>query len=203
MTTYTVNKYIAKPANGGFPNAWDVPVNSDWDIIDKAFGSEVTKTLVGNTATVTITQAQNQRILLTGVLTAAGTVTIPYQDGSVITAVGGMWVVNNETTGVDGSGAAWPVTVKTVVAGSVGVVVDRGKRSLVYSDGTDVLFADDRASGGGATGGGDNAIFFENDLAVTADYSIPATKNAMTAGPISVDAGITVTIPATSTWTIV
>ena len=57
--------------------------------------------------------------------------------------------------------------------------------------------------GGGATGGGGNQVFFENDQTVTADYTIPSTKNAMTAGPVTIDTGITVTVDTGSTWTVV
>jgi hypothetical protein len=59
------------------------------------------------------------------------------------------------------------------------------------------------AMGGGATGGGANAVFHENDQNVTVDYTITAGKNAMSAGPITINAGITVTIPAGSVWTII
>ena len=57
--------------------------------------------------------------------------------------------------------------------------------------------------GGGATGGGSDAIFFENGQTVTASYTITAGNNAMTAGPISINGGVTVTIPSGSVWTIV
>lgn len=57
--------------------------------------------------------------------------------------------------------------------------------------------------GGGATGGGGNQVFVENDQVVTADYTIPSTKNAMSAGSISIDSGITVTVSDTSNWVIV
>lgn len=59
------------------------------------------------------------------------------------------------------------------------------------------------AVGGGATGGGNNQIFVLNDQIVTNDYTIPTGKNASSAGPITVDTGITVTIPTDSTWVIV
>lgn len=57
--------------------------------------------------------------------------------------------------------------------------------------------------GGGATGGGGNEIFFENDRTITTDYTITTNKNAMTAGPISINSGVTVTVPTGSTWTVV
>lgn len=57
--------------------------------------------------------------------------------------------------------------------------------------------------GGGATGAGADAIFWENGQNVTASYTITTNKNAMTAGPITVNAGVTVTIPSGSVWTVV
>ncbi len=60
------------------------------------------------------------------------------------------------------------------------------------------------STGPGAIGGsGTNEVFFLNDQSVTASYSIPSTKNAMTAGPITIDAGVIVTVPSGSTWTVV
>lgn len=55
----------------------------------------------------------------------------------------------------------------------------------------------------GATGGGTDRIFYENDQNITTDYTITNGKNAMTAGPITIDDGVTVTIPDGSTWTVV
>jgi hypothetical protein len=57
--------------------------------------------------------------------------------------------------------------------------------------------------GGGATGGGADDIFMENGQTVTTNYTITTNKNALTAGPISINSGITVTIPSGSVWTIV
>jgi hypothetical protein len=57
--------------------------------------------------------------------------------------------------------------------------------------------------GGGASGGGSDAVFYENGQTVTSDYTITASTNAMSAGPITINSGITVTIPSGSTWTIV
>lgn len=55
----------------------------------------------------------------------------------------------------------------------------------------------------GATGGGDDKIFWENDQIVSTDYTITAAKNAGTFGPITLNSGVTVTVPDTSIWTIV
>lgn len=59
------------------------------------------------------------------------------------------------------------------------------------------------AVGGGATGGGSDDIFVENGTTVTTNYTITSGKNAMSAGPITIANGITVTVPSGSVWTIV
>lgn len=57
--------------------------------------------------------------------------------------------------------------------------------------------------GGGATGGGSDEIFWENGQTVTTNYTITTGKNAGTFGPITVDSGVTVTVPSGSVWTVV
>lgn len=60
------------------------------------------------------------------------------------------------------------------------------------------------AIGGGAQGGGNNnLVFFENDIHVTASYTITTGKNAGSFGPIIIDDGVTVTVPAGSVWSVV
>ena len=58
-------------------------------------------------------------------------------------------------------------------------------------------------TGGGATGGGVDDVFYENATTVTTNYTITTGKNAMSAGPIEITDGVTVTIPDGSTWSIV
>ena len=57
--------------------------------------------------------------------------------------------------------------------------------------------------GGGATGGGTDQIFFTNGQSVTTDFTLASTLNAMSAGPISVASGVTVTVSSGATWTVV
>lgn len=52
-------------------------------------------------------------------------------------------------------------------------------------------------------GGGGDQVFVENDQVVTTNYTITTNKNAMSAGPITVNQGVTVTVPSGSTWTVV
>ena len=56
--------------------------------------------------------------------------------------------------------------------------------------------------GGGATGGGTDQIFVENGVTVTTDYTFPVGKNASSVGPITINSGITVTIPDGQRWVV-
>ena len=56
---------------------------------------------------------------------------------------------------------------------------------------------------GGAAGGGTDQIFYENGTTVTQDYTITNNFNAMSAGPITINNGVTVTVGTGETWTIV
>ena len=51
-------------------------------------------------------------------------------------------------------------------------------------------------------GAGSDKVFYENDQNVTTNYTITTGKNAMSAGPITLDPGVTVTIPSGSEWSI-
>jgi hypothetical protein len=55
----------------------------------------------------------------------------------------------------------------------------------------------------GATGGGSDEIFWENGQNVTTNYTITNGKNAMSAGPITINSGVTVTVGSGETWTVV
>jgi hypothetical protein len=57
--------------------------------------------------------------------------------------------------------------------------------------------------GGGATGGGGDTVFVENSQNVTVNYTITSGKNATSAGAITINSGVTVTVPSGSRWVIV
>jgi hypothetical protein len=46
-----------------------------------------------------------------------------------------------------------------------------------------------QVGGTGATGNGADEVFYENNQTITLSYTIPSTKNAMSTGPITLDAG--------------
>jgi len=72
---------------------------------------------------------------------------------------------------------------------------------------TATAFAGDGSSltgiAAGAGGGGSDEIFWENGQNVTTDYTITNGKNAMSAGPITINSGVTVTVGAGETWTVI
>jgi len=60
--------------------------------------------------------------------------------------------------------------------------------------------------GAGATGGiasgVQNEVFIENDQTVTADYALGTNKNAVSVGNLTVNNGVTITIPSNATWVV-
>ena len=58
---------------------------------------------------------------------------------------------------------------------------------------------------GGAEGaaGSNNQIFWENDQAVTASYTVSTGKNAGSFGPITINSGVEVIVGSGQTWTVV
>jgi hypothetical protein len=50
--------------------------------------------------------------------------------------------------------------------------------------------------GGGATGAGGDTVFQENSRVVTTNYTLTTNKSASTVGPITVNSGVTLTIPS-------
>ena len=56
---------------------------------------------------------------------------------------------------------------------------------------------------GGATGGGTNQVFWENDQTITTSYAITNGKNAGSFGPITINSGVVVTVGSGETWSVV
>ena len=92
---------------------------------------------------------------------------------------------------------------KTDSARDLGLTGTRFRAAYVdtyYGDGSNLTNLPAGAPVGGAS---TNTVFFENDKAVAVNYQVTSTKNAMSAGPISINAGIAVTVPTGCSWTIV
>ena len=76
---------------------------------------------------------------------------------------------------------------------------------LLSTNGTGVLSYVDAPSG--ATGGGSDKVIIENATAITTNYTIGttfgSTCNAGSFGPITINAGVTLTVPSGSVYTVV
>ena len=56
--------------------------------------------------------------------------------------------------------------------------------------------------GGGATGAGGDTVFVENSKTVTTSYTLTTNKNAESVGPITINSGVTVTVPSGARWVV-
>ena len=91
-----------------------------------------------------------------------------------------------------------PATDSTYDIGTSSVRFANIYADTLYGDGSNLT-----GVSAGATGGGSDEIFYENSQTVTTDYTITSGKNAMSAGPITINNGVSVTVPSGSTYTIV
>ena len=103
-----------------------------------------------------------------------------------------------------------------VSSGQIGIVANGTKVAqfpastgnsgqLLSTNGAGVLSYVDAPSG--ATGGGNDKVIIENGTTITTNYTIGttfgATCNAGSFGPITINAGVTLTIPSGSVYTVV
>lgn len=55
---------------------------------------------------------------------------------------------------------------------------------------------------GGISGAQANGCIYENNLSITSNYTLTTNKNGMSVGPITVAAGVTVTVPSGQRWVV-
>lgn len=92
----------------------------------------------------------------------------------------------------------------------VGTIAQRpsAANGLIRYNSSNSVFEGYSVSGWGpiapsATGNGGDQIFWLNGKNITSDYVLPTDRNAGTFGPVTVNAGVTVTVPDGATWIIV
>lgn len=91
------------------------------------------------------------------------------------------------------TGGSWTLTLPGTDGGADQFLKTNGSGVTTWAD----------VPAGAPTGGGTEKIFFENENQVDTNYSLTANYNAVSAGPVTVASGITVTIPAGQAWVIV
>jgi len=137
----------------------------------------------GNWAVSQTTEDSSGNVTVAGDVTATGSLFVPTidtSDSSAITITPAAVFSSDVTVGND-------LTVSNDVTATI-----------YYGDGSQLT-----GISAGATGGSTDQVFYENDQVVTTNYTISTNRNAMTAGPITVNSGVTVTIPTGSEWSIV
>ena len=150
----TANKNLNEPANGSYVNTWDVPVNSNTTILDLALGGAQLINLTGNVTTpIVLVSAYTgaypansasylpQQLELTGTIGVATAIQVP-------AGVGGMWAVNNLTSG------SYAVTFGVVGSAATPINVPAGGVTIVVSDGTNAY----------RTGSPSDSVFQAGDL---------------------------------------
>jgi hypothetical protein len=85
-----------------------------------------------------------------------------------------------------------------------GSYLDLSNKPFIPSDLGDLtntpgyLTGSDLPAAGVGTGGNTDQIFHLSDAVATTNYSIPVGKNALVAGPLEIQAGVEITVPANS-----
>lgn len=129
----TTNKGLNLPSVGA--TAWNVPLNANSDILDKAFGSFTTISSTSGVTSLTLDQVQNMCIKST---TSAFLANVTYR---IPSGIAGQWVVQNQS-----GSSAFTLTVDNA-AGGTSVTIPIGTVRSIYSDGTNVVYADTPSSG--------------------------------------------------------
>ena len=129
-----------------------------------------------------------------------------YTDGSIDTAhiaddqITQAKIANNAVGLDELAGIARGKIIYGDASGNPAVLTVGSANYVLKSDGTDIAWGEVAA---GASGAGSDKIFWENGQTVTQNYTITNNQNAMSAGPITINNSVTVTIGDGETWTIV
>ena len=169
--------------------------NSNGDLLLHLDGTQAVIGTVGITTTGTtfhVDRATGEITFVTdakfnGTVGIAGTLT--YEDVTNVDSIG---IITARTGVIVGSG----VTLNATGVIATGVIT----ATSFSGSGANLTNLPAGAPVGGAT---TNTVFYENDNSVDVNYSVTSGKNAMSAGPIAIKSGITVTVPSGSFWTIV
>jgi hypothetical protein len=202
-SAYTDLLKLVQPVTGELTNTWGNVTNSTLtQFVENAIAGfqtfsvtsadwTLSTTTPGDTAAASTNAARYAILITTGTPATTRYIYAPQQSKTYV-------VINNCT---DASSVY--IRGGTSSSYTTGVEIEAGSSALVAWDSSASDFIKVAGGGGGASGGGSDQIFFENDQTVTTSYSIPVGKNAGTFGPISIDGGVTVTVPTGSVWYVI
>lgn len=202
-SAYTDLLKLVQPVTGELTNTWGNVTNSTLtQFVENAIAGyqsysvtsanwTLSTTTPGDTAAASTNAARYAILITTGAPATTRYIYAPQQSKTYV-------VINNCT---DQSSVY--IRGGTSSSYTTGVEIEAGSSALVAWDSSASDFIKVAGGGGGAAGGGSDQIFFENDQTVTTSYTIPTGKNAGTFGPVSINSGVTVTIPTGSVWTVI
>ena len=128
--------------------------------------------------------------------------------GSTLTTVNIGWVPPSEQSlrvtinGVVQQGDTFSLSGSNLTLGGPLVATDDLEVVGIQSVGN-IITVEDNSITSPKTSFFNSEAFYENAQTVTSNYTITASKNAMTAGDISVNSGVTVTVPTGARWVII
>ena len=196
-SSYTALLGLVLPVTGELTNTWGSTVNASLtQLIEDSIAGSVSQSVTSADWTLTTTaggvsnQARLAVLIATGAPGTTRYIYAPQQSK--------MYVVINNCT----DQSTVYICGGTSSSHTTGVSVGALSSVLVAWDSTASDFVK-IAGGAGASGTGNNQVFFQNDLNVTGSYTIPTGKNAGTFGPVTVNSGVVVTVPSGSVWTVV
>ena len=178
VTNTAPDQTVALTAGTGISTTGTYP---NFTITNTAPSSGGTVTSVGGTGTV-------NGITLTGTVTTSGSLTLggTLSGVSLTTQVTGTLPVANGGTGLTS------LTANRVPYGN-GTSALANEAEFNYDPTLNTLTAPQLSASNG---------LMVNSATVAASYSIPSGSNALSAGPISISSGITVTVPTGSVWVV-
>ena len=125
--------------------------------------------------------------------------------GATITGTG-VTAGTRITEFLTGTGGAGTYTVSASQTVASTTITDQAIAGMIRYNSTLSTFEGYSGSwgsiGGGATGGGSDAVFNLNDKTITTSYTIAATKNANSVGPLTINSGVVITISSGSRWVV-
>ena len=191
LTTITAGRILYGAGTSALGNS----ANLFWDSANNRFGVNtatpaVTTELVGTDAMLIPKGTTGNRPTGVAGYLRFNTTTGEFEgyNGTAWASVGGAALSNDTAT----TSNVYPLFAAATTGTASTIYTSNAK--LLYKPSTGEFQSSELVAGNG---------LFVNSATVSADYTIPAGSNAMSAGPVTVNSGITVTVSSGSVWTVI